>query len=356
MTIDLKINPSQQEPYAIFVQSLKDSLEHLKIICNGTNKIAIVTNDHIKKLHLAYLKQYLNCKVLEIIINDGEQYKTMESTEFILNQLFQNRFDRNSKLIAFGGGVIGDITGFAASIYQRGIDFYQIPTTLLACIDSSIGGKTGVNNNFGKNLIGTFHQPKAVFIDLYFLSTLAQNQFFAAMAEMIKIAIMFDKTFFHELATKTLTLNDYKRLQKSIIKALKLKIAVVKADEKEQGIRSVLNYGHTFGHVIEKIGSYKTFLHGEAVAKGIIIANALAVKLGYLSKQDQDLIAQTLKNYHLFDPYHIVDLNAFTDLLFLDKKSSGNQLTFILPKNIGDFYIYKNADERLLRSILQSFT
>ena len=248
-------------------------------------KVAIITNPTVAGFHLNYLLNKLKAKELKIItLPDGEEYKTMQYITYALDRMFDAKYDRNSLIIAFGGGVIGDMSGFAASIFLRGIDFIQIPTTLLSMVDSSVGGKTGINNKYGKNLIGAFYQPEIVYIDPHFLSTLPQREFSAGMAEVIKMAVMFDKKFFEKLEKNELNI-------KEIIKrSVELKAYVVNRDEKEKGIRSVLNYGHTFAHVIENLTNYKTYLHGEAVAIGMVMANELSKELGFLSKEEAQKI------------------------------------------------------------------
>ena len=241
-------------------------------------KVAIVTNPKVAGLHLAYLLPKISAKELYIItVPDGEEYKNQASIDLILESLFNHRFNRKSLLIAFGGGVIGDMTGYAASIYERGIDFVQIPTTLLSQVDASVGGKTGMNNSYGKNLIGAFHQPKEVYIDSHFLTTLPAREFSAGIAEVIKMAVTFNAEFFEYL--ESADLRDTNILQEVIKQAVQTKADVVAKDEKEHGLRAALNYGHTFGHVVENETKYKKYLHGEAVAIGMVMANALSVKL-----------------------------------------------------------------------------
>lgn len=282
-------------------------------------KVAIVTNPKIAGLHLSYLLSRISAKELYIItIPDGEEYKNQTSIDIILESLFNHRFNRKSKLIAFGGGVIGDITGYVASIYQRGIDFIQIPTTLLSQVDSSVGGKTGMNNSYGKNLIGAFHQPKAVYIDPYFLSTLPKREFGAGMAEIIKMAVTFNKEFFEFL--ETADLSDKNNLQDAIKQAVQTKANVVAQDEKEHGLRAALNYGHTFGHVIENETKYKTYLHGEAVAMGIVMANLTSHKLGLMMEDEAKRVETLLEKYGLPTKYKINDAELFYDAFFLDKK------------------------------------
>ena len=207
--------------------------------------VVIVTNPTVAGYHLETLLSHISATQLHVVtIPDGEGYKTLETVENILNECFEYKLDRKSLLIAFGGGVIGDMTGFTASLYQRGIDFIQIPTTLLSQVDASVGGKTGVNNKYGKNLIGAFYQPKAVYIDPSFLDTLPPREFAAGIAEIVKMAVMFDKSYFVFL--QTADFSNEETLKEVIKKSVELKAWVVNQDEKEAGIRAVLNYGHTF--------------------------------------------------------------------------------------------------------------
>ena len=315
------------------------------------SKTAIITNPKVSGLHINYLTNHLKTKELHIItLPDGEEYKNMESINYALERLFDAKFDRNSTLIAFGGGVIGDMTGFTASIFLRGIKFIQIPTTLLAMVDSSVGGKTGINNKYGKNLIGSFYQPEAVFIDTHFLSTLEKREFAAGMAEVIKMAVMFDKEFFENIKKETLSIEEI------IKRSVELKAEVVNEDEKEKGIRSVLNYGHTFAHVIENETNYKKYLHGEAVAIGMVMANTLAVKLGYLTQSEAEDIKQVLEKYNLPTTYKIKNIASFYNHFFLDKKTTNNKIKFIIPNHIGKYKIIKDIDKEIILDVLRNFT
>lgn len=317
-------------------------------------KVAVVTNPTISKLHLDYLLSKISAKELHVItLKDGEEYKNQESIDTILDSLFEHRFNRKSMLIAFGGGVIGDMTGYAASIYQRGIDFIQIPTTLLSQVDASVGGKTGMNNKYGKNLVGAFHQPKAVYIDPYFLTTLPKREFGAGVAEIVKMAVTFNKDFFEFLEVADLKKPEI--LQEAIKQAVQTKADVVSQDEKEQGLRAALNYGHTFGHVIENETAYKRFLHGEAVAIGMVMANELAVKMNLMSEKEALRVKALLERYNLPTSYVIDDVKRFYDTFFLDKKSSDSAITFILPLGIGDVVITDKVDVGTVMCVLNKF-
>ena len=317
-------------------------------------KVAIVTNNTVSDLHLEYLLTKVSAKELHIItLKDGEEYKNQESIDAILEGMFENRFNRKSMLIAFGGGVIGDMTGFASSIYQRGIDFIQIPTTLLSQVDASVGGKTGMNNKYGKNLVGAFHQPRAVYIDPFFLTTLPKREFSAGVAEIVKMAVTFNKDFFEFL--ETADLSNAKILQDCIKQAVQTKADVVAQDEKEHGIRAALNYGHTFGHVIENETKYKKYLHGEAVAIGMVMANETAVKMNLMSVKEADRIKQLLQKYDLPTKYIVQDSKKFYETFFLDKKSSDSSITFIIPIGIGDVTITDKVDVGTVMCVLNKF-
>jgi 3-dehydroquinate synthase len=314
-------------------------------------KVAIVTNPTVSKLHLDKLLAQIDCKDLSVVtIPDGEKYKNLDTVVDILDELFSKKLDRKSQLIAFGGGVIGDMTGFTASLYQRGISFIQIPTTLLSQVDASVGGKTGVNNRFGKNLIGAFYQPKAVYIDIDFLDTLPKREFSAGVAEIIKMAVMFDADYFKFL--EDADLSDKETLKRVIGRSIELKAWVVNQDEKEAGIRAVLNYGHTFAHVIENETEYKKYLHGEAVAIGIVMVNRLAHKLGLMSVEQMERVKSLLIKHSLPIEYNIENIDAFYNKFFLDKKSANSKIKFILPDGIGSFEVRDDIDEDIVKSIL----
>ncbi len=337
INIDLK-----EKSYKIFINELDE--------INLKGKVAIITNQTVAGLWLKDLLPKIKFDNLHIIsIPDGEEYKNFKTLNDILEQLFIAKLDRKSTLISFGGGVVSDITGFAASIYERGINFINIPTTLLAQIDASVGGKTGINNKFGKNLIGSFHQPIAVYCEEKYLSTLPKREFNAGISEAIKMAITFDKNLFDYFAKDELDLS-------YIIKRCnEIKAKVVSLDEKESGIRAVLNYGHTFAHAIENETNYKKYLHGEAVAIGMNMANHLAFKLGLINIDELNLIKKTLMKFNLPISYKIEDENIFYNLFFLDKKTNLGKIKFILPKNIGNFIIKDDIKKDIVLEILKEF-
>ena len=343
MKIDLSLG---EKSYSVFI----DELQEIKL----KGKVAIITNPKVGGLWLDFLLQRLKCEQKFIItIPDGEEYKNTASVEQILEKLFSSKLDRKSTLIALGGGVISDITGFCASIYERGIDFINIPTTLLAQVDASVGGKTGVNNRFGKNLIGSFYQPRAVYCESRFLSTLPAREFAAGIAEAVKMAVCFDGELFKFFETHDLKSAD--EISHIIARCVAIKADVVARDERESGIRAALNYGHTFAHAIEQSTNYTRFLHGEAVAIGMAMANALARRLGKLSGEQEERIRAVLQKFALPVEFKIKDIDAFYELFFLDKKSENGKIKFILPDGIGKFRIADDIDRAAVIATLREF-
>jgi len=346
MIVPIELAHAQNIAYDITI----DTLPQLTF----NTKVAIITNPTVAGYHLDALLTHIKAPKLNVVtIPDGEKYKNLETIEHILNELFEHKLDRKSLLIAFGGGVIGDMTGFTASLYQRGIDFIQVPTTLLSQVDASVGGKTGVNNKYGKNLIGAFYQPKAVYIDPNFLKTLPPREFAAGIAEIVKMAVMFDKSFFEFL--QKADFSDEEVLKETIRKSVELKAWVVNQDEKEAGIRAVLNYGHTFGHVVENETNYTTYLHGEAVAIGMVMANALAIELGLFSEEEAKKVKVLLEKSSLPTEYIIKDVDDFYEHFFLDKKSANNSIKFILPHGIGNYKVVTDIDEAIVKKVLHQF-
>lgn len=343
----------EQNPYKVFVD------EELKLEFKG--KVAILTNPKVAGLHLQNLLSHIKADELFIItIKDGEKYKNLASIELILDQMFNSRLDRKSTLIGFGGGVITDMAGFAASIYQRGIDFVNIPTTLLAMVDAAVGGKTGVNSSFGKNLIGSFYQPKAVHCKSEFLRTLGARELAAAMAEYIKMAVMFDEKELEFIANLDenafLNANLSSEIYAQIIaKSVALKVKIVEQDEKESALRMLLNYGHTFAHIIERQSSYKLYLHGEAVSIGMIMANELALNLGLLNENQCEKIKALCEKFKLPTYYEIEGINEFYEAFFLDKKSLNARLHFILPQGFGKGIIKNDVPKELILKTLATF-
>jgi len=344
MQVNVVLNQTISKDYVVYI----DELEKLVL----DTKVMVVTNTTVADLHLQAFLARIQAKELHtVILPDGEMYKNFDSLHQILNACFEHRLDRKSLLIAFGGGVIGDMTGFAASIYQRGIGFIQVPTTLLSQVDASVGGKTGINNSYGKNLIGTFWQPNAVYCESAFLKTLPKREFAAGVAEIIKMAVTFDADFFAWLEAHDLHQNEH--LKVAIQKSVMTKANVVSQDETEQGIRAVLNYGHTFAHVIENQTNYSTYLHGEAVAIGIVMANTLACKLGLMQEDDAQRIKSLLEKYALPTTYAIPSVEAFYEAFYLDKKSANAKIKFILAKGIGGFEMRNDLSREVVLEALR---
>lgn len=302
-------------------------------------------------------------KVDKIIIPSGEASKSFSQLEDLLNEIFALKPDRNVTLIALGGGVIGDLTGFAASILLRGVNFIQIPTTLLSQVDSSVGGKTGVNNKFGKNLVGSFYQPKLVLIDINTLSSLNKREFLAGYAEIVKYAIINDKEFFYWLDENIADIlaKKPKALQYIIEKSCQAKANIVQQDEKEKGVRALLNLGHTFGHALEQQCGYDgTLLHGEAVAIGMIMAMHMSYEVGSLKDINQiELVTNHFKKAGLatspIDIKNNWNLEKLLEALSLDKKVSNGQLIFILCEQIGKCYIDKKVTFEQAKKIFSRF-
>lgn len=343
MQIDINLDKNS---YKVYI----DELSKLKF----KGKVAIITNSKVGGLYLNDILSIVEADEKYVItIADGEEYKNLATIEDILEQLFVSRLDRSSTIIALGGGVISDMSGFTASIYERGIDFITIPTTLLAQVDASVGGKTGVNNKFGKNLIGSFYQPKAVYCESRFLKSLPKREFAAGIAEAIKMAIMFDREFFEFF--ESCDIDNQDDLTKIIKRCVELKAMVVSQDEREKGLRAVLNYGHTFAHVIENELNYKGLLHGEAVAIGMNMANRLALNLGLLSVKEFDRIENLLIKFDLPTKYKIKDENAFYNAFSLDKKSENSVIKFILPNGIGKNLIKSDISKERVLEVLGLF-
>ena len=345
MQVSIDFKQKSDYDYTVYINELRD--------LTFDTKVAIITNPKVAGLHLATILSKLQAtEVYVITVPDGEPYKNQQSVDLILESLFNHRLDRKSILIALGGGVIGDMTGYVASQFQRGIDFIQIPTTLLSQVDASVGGKTGINNTYGKNLIGAFHQPKTVYIESAFLQTLPQREFAAGVAEIVKMAVTFDKEFFTWL--QKANLHDPSDLAEAIKKSVQTKARVVAMDEKEQGVRAVLNYGHTFAHVIENETAYKRYLHGEAVAIGMHMANTLAQKLELLSQEEVDAIKALLLKYGLPTSYAMPNSEAFYEGFFLDKKTFQSKIKFILPQGIGGYKMRDDIPKALVLEALKS--
>ncbi len=302
-------------------------------------RAAIVTNETVAPLYLARLRAALvRYDPVEVILPDGERYKTLDTLNRVFDALLSARCDRQTTLVALGGGVIGDLTGFAAACYQRGVPFLQLPTTLLAQVDSSVGGKTGVNHALGKNMIGAFYQPRAVIIDTDTLNTLPDRELSAGLAEIIKYGLIGDPEFFTWLESRIdrLLARDPAALSEAIRRSCQNKAAVVAADERESGVRAILNLGHSFGHAIETGMGYGEWLHGEAVAAGMVMAADLSRRLGWLADQDLARITALIARARLpVRPPAALTAARFHELMSVDKKVQAGRLRLVLLQAIG---------------------
>ena len=345
-----------ERSYPIYIDSQLLSDDTLLTKHIKGKRVCLVSNDVVYPLYGEQVKGLLaGYDVDQIVLPDGEAEKSLANFEKIMSHLLANGHGRDSTLIALGGGVIGDITGFAAACYQRGIDFIQVPTTLLSQVDSSVGGKTAVNHPLGKNMIGAFYQPKAVVIDIDSLKTLLPREFAAGMAEVIKYGILGDGEFFNWLEHNQALIQagDKTVLAEMIARCCQCKADIVASDETEAGVRALLNLGHTFGHAIEAEQGYGKWLHGEAVAAGMVLASKLAVKLNLLSSSDLCRVEKLLSYFNLpTEAPADMGFDAFIKHMRRDKKNLGGKLRLIIPTAIGRSEIRDDISEDTLQQIL----
>ena len=325
-----------------------------------SKQVLIVSNETVAPLYLDELVDQLKTKfnVFTAILPDGEKFKTLEYLTLIYDALLQNRCNRQVTLIALGGGVIGDMTGFAAASYQRGVNFIQIPTTLLSQVDSSVGGKTGVNHPLGKNMIGAFYQPQCVLIDTTVLASLPDRELSAGLAEVIKYGAICDEEFFQWLEQNmdSLLARDSAALSYAIKTSCEKKAEVVSKDERESGIRATLNFGHTFGHAIETDLGYGEWLHGEAVSVGMCIAAELSTRLGWLAQVDSQRIKALCLHAGLpVDIPEQMGVDDFIKHMKVDKKNVTDTIRLILLKSLGEAVIYDCTDEALIDSVITTY-
>jgi 3-dehydroquinate synthase len=322
-------------------------------------QVMVVTNETVAALYLeATLAALSGFEVAHVVLPDGEEYKTLQILNHIYTALLESRFSRKCTLVALGGGVIGDMTGFAAATYQRGVDFIQVPTTLLSQVDSSVGGKTGVNHPLGKNMIGAFHQPLAVLADTSTLNTLDDRQYASGMAEVIKYGLIADHDFFAWLECKmdALRERDPKLLATAIESSCRCKAEVVAADEREAGRRALLNLGHTFGHAIETGMGYGAWLHGEAVATGICMASDLSWRLGWLGQEEFSRACALVERAGLPTvPPSELGIERFISLMSVDKKVLDGKMRLVLLKGIGNACVTGEFDTSKLSETLERY-
>ncbi|MCL9780436.1 3-dehydroquinate synthase [Vibrio sp. S4M6] len=344
-------------PISIGAGLFNDSA-YLSPYLSSKQKVIVISNETVAPLYadkvLAQLA-HLNCSASLLELPDGEQYKSLETFNTVMTYMLEGNYSRDVVVIALGGGVIGDLVGFAAACYQRGVDFIQMPTTLLSQVDSSVGGKTAVNHPLGKNMIGAFYQPKAVVIDINCLATLPEREFAAGIAEVIKYGIIYDGDFFVWLEDNLdkLYALDEEALTYAIGRCCEIKAEVVAQDEKESGIRALLNLGHTFGHAIEAELGYGKWLHGEAVAAGTAMAAKTAQYQGLISSQQVERIVSILTKAKL--PVHTPESMSFEDFMrhmMRDKKVLAGELRLILPTSIGTADVVKNVPESVIKDAI----
>jgi len=352
INIPVKINEAEKSyPIIINNGNISEIKEKIHNYTRGT-KILVVISEKVNKL---YGKKLGFEKAEKFILKDGEKQKNFKNYQRILKKAFEMRLTRKDTIVAIGGGVTGDIAGFAASTYMRGIDYIQVPTTLLACVDSSVGGKTGIDTSFGKNLLGSFYQPKAVLINTNFLDTLDERQFKTGLGEVVKYTFI-EKSckcnedlnltnFLNENSEKILNKNP-QTLEKLIEICIKLKVSVVQQDEKEGNLRKILNFGHTYGHAVEKITNYKKYTHGEAVVKGMEFAFNLAVKKNLIDINYKYFADDMIKKFN-FRKIPDYPPEKMIKIMKLDKKADFEKITFILPVNYSEVDEFRFAPEEL---------
>jgi shikimate kinase/3-dehydroquinate synthase len=354
-TQTLQVELGERSYPITIAKQLLDSNSFLAQSIKG-KRVVIITNTVVAPLYLSGLSEQLKSagkEVDAIVLPDGEEHKTWASLMLVFDALLEKKCDRKTTLLALGGGVIGDMTGFAASAYMRGIPFVQIPTTLLAQVDSSVGGKTGINHPLGKNMIGAFYQPQAVIADISTLNTLPDNELSAGLAEVIKHGAIVDLNFFNwiEKNIEKLRAKDPEALAYSVLRSCEIKANVVRQDEREGGLRAILNFGHTFGHAIESGLGYGTWLHGEAVGCGMAMAADLSYRLGYIDYVSKVRITNLVEAAGL--PTVAPDLGdqVWLDLMEVDKKNEDGQIKFILLKPLGSSIITQVPKESLLATL-----
>lgn len=321
------------------------------------SQVVLVSNDTVAPLYLDRVRAALGERelVTEIILPDGERFKNLDTLADIFDRVLADRHSRSTTFVAVGGGVVGDITGFAAACYQRGVNFLQVPTTLLAQVDSSVGGKTAVNHPLGKNMVGAFYQPRAVLIDTNTLQTLPPREFAAGLAEVIKYGLICDEPFYRWLQEQMprLLAREEAALAETIERSCMNKAKVVAADEREGGIRAILNLGHTFGHAIETYQGYGQWLHGEAVAAGMVLAARMSARRGWVDGEEVDGLCRLLASARLpVAPPPEMSSADFLDLMARDKKVVDGRLRLVLLRAIGEATIVDDADSDELEALL----
>lgn len=344
--------------YPIFIGSQLNVAELLEPYIIG-QQVMIVSNDTVAPLYLNHYQTALASlgkKVASCILPDGEQYKDFKHLHLIFDALLEAGFNRDCTVLALGGGVIGDMAGYAAASFQRGVNFVQVPTTLLSQVDSSVGGKTGINHPLGKNMIGAFKQPNVVLADMSQLDTLPDRELSAGMAEVIKYALLGDESFlvWLEQHMEALMARDENLLAEAVYRCCQQKANIVAEDETEQGNRALLNLGHTFGHAIESYMGYGEWLHGEAVAAGMVMAADLSQRMGWISVEDVERVKRIIQRANLPTQAPQIPLDEFLAYMSHDKKVLNGQLRLILLKQLGHAFITKEFDVTALQQTIIS--
>ena len=350
-----------QHSYPIYVGSNILKKHRLILPYIAQNKVAIVTNTKVAPLYLSGLTDTLEkngINSIPVILSDGEEYKNWKTLNQIYDSLLINQCERNTTIIALGGGVIGDIAGLAAATYMRGVPLIQIPTTLLAQVDSSMGGKTGINHDLGKNLIGAFYQPSMVLADSTTLDTLPRREFISGIAEIIKYGLIRDRVFFEWLEKNMTRLlaKEHKILDEAIERSCKNKVEVVADDERERGVRAILNLGHTFGHAIENAMGYGTWLHGEAVAAGTVLAAKLSERMNLIGHTEVERIKELFLLAGLPIIVPGLDTEKYLNLMARDKKVEKGNIHFVLLKGIGEATVCSDVPIEILTKTLNEYS
>lgn len=353
----LIVNAKTKKYSVAFYNSFENLLKEIKDLNTDFSKIVIITDDLVDKIYTQIIEDIIKQAYPEIytfVFNHGEKNKHLDTISEAYSFMLSKKLDRKSLVVALGGGVVGDMAGYAAATYMRGIKFIQIPTTLLSQVDSSVGGKTGVDFKGYKNIIGSFYQPELVYINTQTLKTLPKNQFSSGMAEVIKHGLIMDKDYFNEIEKKVIKIKelDDDVIASLIYKSCSIKSEIVSEDEMEEGKRALLNFGHTIGHAIEKIKDFK-LLHGECVSLGIIVALYISKELNYIGDNIIIRVEELLKSFNL--PTFVSDINSeeIYSELFHDKKTMDNQINYILLKDIGNSFISNKVSREIVLNAIE---
>ncbi|HZJ56992.1 MAG TPA: 3-dehydroquinate synthase [Clostridia bacterium] len=352
INLDLPINP-----YSIHIEKSWGGLEGALKPFIG-HKTMLITDENVNNLFardIASILSFMGCQVNVAVVKPGEASKSLEIAETLYTRALEANLDRSSSIIALGGGVVGDLAGFVAATYMRGINYVQIPTTLLAQVDSSVGGKVAVNHPLAKNIIGNFYQPKSVYINIDTLKTLPERQFSTGMAELIKYGFIWDNGFLKWLQSNIHDIMNRQEegLARAVGCSCEIKAHIVSRDEREKGLRAILNFGHTVGHGLESLTNYDLYTHGEAVSLGMVYESSIACRMGLVDKSMVDLLIRLLDKANLPTEIHGVDTEALIKAMAHDKKNQGDSIVFVLPIGIGKVDVFNNIDSGLIREVFK---